>query len=156
MTSPSKSISAPLVTFCLLSCPYCFRQPASMWQSLLDCCWNRNWNCCSSCCWCSVNLYQQYLACWHPIHLSVYPYLANSTDRLMQTLLGNCSPTVGGGACLSGFTTPPSALGCSSHGDPLMLLNSIPSPESSFGTLRMLLEKQFRVAFQPQRSQIRL
>ena len=63
-----------------------------MWQSLLDCCWNRSWNCCSSCCWCSVNLHQQYLACWHPIHLSVYPYLANSTDRLMQTLLWQLFP----------------------------------------------------------------
>ena len=35
------------------------------------------------------------------MHLSVYPYLANSTDRLMWTLLGNCSVVVGGGACLS-------------------------------------------------------
>ena len=40
------------------------------------------------------------------------------------------------------FTTSPSAPGCSSHGVPLMLLNSIPFPESSFGTLRMLLEKK--------------
>ena len=29
----------------------------------------------------------------------------------------------------------------------------VSSPESSFGTLRMLLEKQFRVAFQQRRSQ---
>ena len=81
----------------------------------------------------------------------MYPYLATSTDRLMWTLLGNCSPVVGGGACLSGtasrksngtlFTTSLSAPGCSSHGTPLMLSTGTPSPESSSATLRMLLAK---------------